>query len=82
MNKEEIYSKLEHFCLAQPHCIDCLIKSINPKHKCGSGYSYLLHRHPVPLSEALKYYTAICGKHDLRDAIEKRKENDRYERRV
>lgn len=82
MNRNEIYFKLMHYCLGKPTCSMCDIRYINPKHKCGIGYGYSLDENPVPLSEALKYYSIIFGEENLRVAIEKRKENDRYERRV
>lgn len=81
MNKEIIYSSLRHLC-SQSCCDTCLVSSINFEHKCGRGYGYLLSVHPVPLPETLKYYAIIFGEENLRAAIEKRKENDRYERRV
>lgn len=80
MDKEEIYSKLRQLCNLSC-CGTCRITSINSKHSCGHGYVYH-HLHPVPLSEALKYYSIIFGEHNLRNVIEKRKENYRHERRV
>lgn len=82
MDRNEIYLKLKRYCLKRPRCSMCYIRYINPKHRCGSGYGYSLDENPVPLSEALKYYSIIFGEENLRVAIEKRKENDRYERRV
>lgn len=81
MNKETIYSKLRKICLGR-WCSKCPIESINPDHKCGNGYGYFLDGNQVPLSEALKYYSIIFGEENLRAIIERRKENDRYERRV
>lgn len=80
MDKEEIYSKLRQLCNLS-RCGICRITSINSKHSCGHGYAYH-HLHPVPLSEALKYYSIIFGVENLRTTIEKRRENDRYERRI
>ena len=45
-------------------------------------YGYSLDGNPIPLSEALKYYSIIYGEHNLRNTIEKRKENYRHERRI
>lgn len=81
MDRNEIYSKLSGFCFDH-FCTNCPIFFINPKHKCGNGCGYSLCGNPVPLSEALKYYSIIFGEENLRAAIEKRKENDRYERRI
>ena len=81
MDRYEIYSKLREFCSGR-FCTNCLIKSINSKHKCGNGYGYYLDGNMVPLSEALKYYSIMFGEENLRAAIERRKENDKYERRI
>lgn len=81
MNKEEIYSKLRKICWGR-WCSECPIESINPDHNCGCGYGYLLEGNPVPLSEALKYYSIMFGEENLRAVIERRKENDKYERRI
>lgn len=81
MNKKVIYSKLREIC-SKTWCHNCPIESINPDHKCGCGYGYFLSGNPVPLSEALKYYSIIFGEENLRATIEKRKENERYERRI
>lgn len=80
MDRYEIYFKLREICSGHL-CTNCPISFINSKHKCGHGYVYH-HLHPVPLSEALKYYSIIYGEHNLRNTIEKRKENYRHERRV
>lgn len=80
MNKNEIYSKLRGFCNGRL-CINCPISSINSKHKCGNGYGYFLNTNPVPLPEALKYYSIIYGKQNLRTLIEKKGEY-KYERRI
>ena len=80
MNKNVIYSKLRGFCNGRL-CINCPISSINSKHKCGNGYGYFLNANPVPLSEALKYYSIIYGKQNLRTLIEKKGEY-KYERRI
>lgn len=81
MNKETIYSKLRKICWGR-WCDECPIESINPDHNCGCGYGYLLEGNPVPLSEALKYYSIMFGEENLRTVIERRKENDKYERRI
>lgn len=81
MNKEEIYSKLRKICWGR-WCDECPIESINPDHNCGCGYGYLLEGNPVPLSEALKYYSIMFGEENLRTVIERRKENNKYERRI
>lgn len=81
MDRYEIYFKLNELCLGRL-CTNCPISFINSKHKCGNGYGYHLDAGPVPLSEALKYYSIIFGVENLRTAIEKRRENDRYERRI
>lgn len=81
MDRYEIYFKLRKLCFGRL-CTNCPISFINSKHKCGNGYGYFLDGNPVPLSEALKYYSIIFGEENLRVAIEKRKENDRYERRI
>jgi len=81
MNKETIYSKLRKICLGR-WCSKCPIESINPDHKCGNGYGYFLDGNQVPLSEALKYYSIMFGEENLRAVIERRKENDKYERRI
>lgn len=81
MDRNEIYSKLSGFC-SDHFCFNCPIFFINPKHKCGNGCGYSLCGNPVPLSEALKYYSIIFGEENLRTTIEKRRENDRYERRI
>lgn len=81
MDRYEIYSKLRGFCCGRL-CTNCPIFFINPKHKCGHGYGYSLDGNPIPLSEALKYYSIIFGEENLRTTIEKRRENDRYERRI
>lgn len=82
MDRNRIYFKLRELCNKSPMCGVCPINSINSKHKCGNGYGYFLDGNAVPLSEALKYYSIIFGEENLRVAIEKRKENDRYERRI
>lgn len=81
MDRYEIYFKLRKLCFGRL-CTNCPISFINSKHKCGNGYGYFLDRNSVPLSEALKYYSIMFGRKNLRAAIEKRKENDRYERRI
>lgn len=81
MNKNEIYSKLRGFCNGRL-CINCPISSINPKHKCGNGCGYSLCGNPVPLSEALKYYSIIFEKQNLRALIVRRRGYYRYERRI
>lgn len=82
MDRNRIYFKLRELCNKSPMCGVCPIKSISSKHKCGNGYRYFLDSNPVPLSEALKYYSIIFGEHNLRNTIEKRKENYKYERRI
>lgn len=79
MNKNEIYSKLRGFCNGRL-CINCPISSINSKHKCGNGYGHFLDSNPVPLSEALKYYSIIFGEHNLRALIEEKKGEHKYEK--
>lgn len=81
MDRNEIYFKLSGFC-SDHFCFNCPIFFINPKYKCGNGCGYSLCGNPVPLLEALKYYSIIYGEHNLRNTIEKRKENYRHERRV
>ena len=81
MDRYEIYFKLREICSGHL-CTDCPISFINSKHKCGHNYGYSLDGNPIPLSEALKYYSIIYGEHNLRNTIEKRKENYRHERRV
>lgn len=73
MDKEIIYSKLREICCGS-WCYECPIESINPDHKCGCGCGYSLEGNPVPLSEALKYYSIIYGKQNLRRILEKRNE--------
>lgn len=82
MDRYEIYFKLREFCCKSPYCSICQISFINPQHKCGNGYGYFLDGNPVPLLEALKYYSIIYGEHNLRNTIEKRKENYRHEGRI
>ena len=79
MDRYEIYFKLREICSGHL-CTNCPISFINSKHKCGHGYS--LDGNPIPLSEALKYYSIIYGEHNLRNIIEKRRENYRHERRI
>ena len=81
MDRYEIYFKLREICSGHL-CTNCPISFINSKHKCGHSYGYSLDGNPIPLSEALKYYSIIYGEHTLRNTIEKRKENYRHERRV
>lgn len=81
MDRYEIYFKLREICSGHL-CTNCPISFINSKHKCGHGYGYSLDGDPIPLSEALKYYSIIYGEHNLRNTIEKRKENYRHERRI
>lgn len=81
MDRYEIYFKLREICSGHL-CTNCPISFINSKHKCGNGCGYSLCENPVPLSEALKYYSIIYGEHNLRNTIEKRKENYRHERRI
>lgn len=81
MDRNEIYFKLREICSGHL-CTNCPISFINSKHKCGHGYGYSLDGNPIPLSEALKYYSIIYGEHNLRNTIEKRKENYRHERRI
>lgn len=82
MDRNEIYFKLREFCCKSPYCSICQISFINPQHKCGNGCGYSLCGNPVPLSEALKYYSIIFEKQNLRALIVRRKENYRHERRV
>lgn len=79
MNKNVIYSKLRGLCYGHL-CINYPISFINPKHKCGNGYGYFLDSNPVPLSEALKYYSIIFGEHNLRALIEEKKGEHKYEK--
>ena len=81
MDRYEIYFKLSEICSGHL-CTNCPISFINNKHKCGHCYGYSLDGNPIPLSEALKYYSIIYGEHNLRNTIEKRKENYRHERRI
>ncbi len=73
MNKETIYSSLKRLC-SQSYYDTCPVSFINSEHKCGRGYGYLLGVHPVPLLEALKYYSIIFDEQNLRRIIEKRNE--------
>ena len=74
MDRYEIYFKLREFCCKSPYCSICQISFINPQHKCGNGYDYFLDGNPVPLLEALKYYSIIYGEHNLRNTREKKGE--------
>lgn len=80
MDRYEIYFKLREICSGHL-CTNCPISFINSKHKCVHGYGYYLDGNPIPLSEALNY-SIIYGEHNLRNTIEKRKENYRHERRI
>ena len=80
MDRNRIYFKLRELCNKFPMCGVCPIKSISSKHKCGNGYVYFLDSNPVPLSEALKYYSIIFGEHNLRALIEEKKGEHKYEK--
>lgn len=81
MDRNEIYSKLSGFC-SDHFCTNCTIFFINPKHKCGNGCGYSLCGNPVPLSEALKYYSIIFEKQNLRALIVRRRGYYKYERGI
>lgn len=81
MDRYEIYFKLRGICSGHL-CTNCPISSINSKHKCGDGYGYSLDGNPVPLSEALKYYSIIFEKQNLRALIVRRRGYYKYERRI
>lgn len=73
MNKRIIYDKLRNLCFGR-HCLDCPIQSINPNHRCGCGFGYNLDSSPVPVSEAMGYYSILYGDiESLREIIETRK---------
>lgn len=73
MDRYEIYFKLRKLCSGRL-CTNCPISFINSKHKCGHGYGYFLDRNnSVPLSEALKYYSIIFEKQNLRALIVRRR---------
>ncbi len=82
MDRNRIYFKLRELCNKSPMCGVCPIKSISSKHKCGNGYGYFLDSNPVPLSEALKYYSIIFEKQNLRALIVRRRGYYKYERRI
>lgn len=82
MDRYEIYFKLREFCCKSPYCSICQISFINPQHKCGNGYGYFLDGNPVPLLEALKYYSIIFEKQNLRALIVRRRGYYKYERRI
>lgn len=69
------------FC-SDHFCFNCPIFFINPKYKCGNGCGYSLCGNPVPLSEALKYYSIIFEKQNLRALIVRRRGYYKYERRI
>ena len=81
MDRYEIYFKLREICSGHL-CTNCPISFINSKHKCGHGYGYSLDGNPIPLSEALKYYSIIFEKQNLRALIVRRRGYYKYERRV
>ena len=81
MDRYEIYFKLREICSGHL-CTNCPISFINSKHKCGHGYGYSLDGNPIPLSEALKYYSIIFEKQNLRALIVRRRGYYKYERRI
>ena len=82
MDRYEIYLKLREICRKSSYCSICPISFINPQHKCGNGYGYFLDGNPVPLSEALKYYSIIFEKQNLRALIVRRRGYYKYERGI
>ena len=82
MDRYEIYFKLREICCKSSYCSICPISFINPQHKCGNGYGYFLDGNPIPLSEALKYYSIIFEKQNLRALIVRRRGYYKYERRI